>query len=56
MSIDGFQATTLLTEVCACSYYSLNTKRAIFAMDLRQYIRDIQDFPVEGILFRDITP
>ena len=25
-------------------------------MDLRQYIRDIPDFPVEGILFRDITP
>lgn len=25
-------------------------------MDLRQYIRDIPNFPVEGILFRDITP
>lgn len=25
-------------------------------MDLKQYIRDIPDFPVEGILFRDITP
>lgn len=24
--------------------------------DLRQLIRDIPDFPVEGILFRDITP
>ena len=56
MSIDGFQAATLLTDVRGCSYYSLNTKRAIFAMDLRQYIRDIPDFPVEGILFRDITP
>ena len=56
MSIDGFKAATLLTDVRGCSYYSLNTKRAIFAMDLRQYIRDIPDFPVEGILFRDITP
>jgi len=25
-------------------------------MDLKQYIRDVPDFPVEGILFRDITP
>ena len=25
-------------------------------MDLKDYIRDIPDFPVEGILFRDITP
>ena len=25
-------------------------------MDLRHYIRDIQDFPKPGILFRDITP
>ena len=25
-------------------------------MDLRDYIRDIQDFPKKGILFRDITP
>lgn len=25
-------------------------------MDLKRYIRDIPDFPVEGILFRDITP
>ena len=25
-------------------------------MDLRQYIRDIPDFPDPGILFRDITP
>ena len=25
-------------------------------MDLRSYIRDIQDFPKPGILFRDITP
>lgn len=25
-------------------------------MDLKQYIRDIPDFPQEGILFRDITP
>ena len=25
-------------------------------MDLKQYIRDIPDFPVPGILFRDITP
>ncbi|MHC4526024.1 MAG: adenine phosphoribosyltransferase, partial [Planctomycetota bacterium] len=24
--------------------------------DLKDYIRDIPDFPVEGILFRDITP
>ncbi len=25
-------------------------------LDLKQYIRDIPDFPKEGILFRDITP
>ncbi|MFI3284594.1 MAG: adenine phosphoribosyltransferase [Erysipelotrichaceae bacterium] len=25
-------------------------------MDLKQYIAEIQDFPKEGILFRDITP
>ena len=25
-------------------------------MDLKQYIRDIPDFPEPGILFRDITP
>ena len=25
-------------------------------MDLKQYIRDIPDFPKPGILFRDITP
>lgn len=25
-------------------------------MDLKQYIREILDFPIEGILFRDITP
>ncbi|MBW8001284.1 MAG: adenine phosphoribosyltransferase [Planctomycetes bacterium] len=25
-------------------------------MDLKQYIRDIPDWPKEGILFRDITP
>jgi len=25
-------------------------------MDLRDYIRDIPDFPIPGILFRDITP
>ena len=25
-------------------------------MDLKKYISDIQDFPKEGILFRDITP
>ncbi|MCK4998118.1 MAG: adenine phosphoribosyltransferase [Anaerohalosphaera sp.] len=25
-------------------------------MDLREYIRDIPDYPIEGILFRDITP
>ncbi len=25
-------------------------------MDLKQYIRDIPDFPMPGILFRDITP
>lgn len=25
-------------------------------MDLKEFIRDIPDYPVEGILFRDITP
>ena len=25
-------------------------------MDLESYIRDIPDFPKEGILFKDITP
>ena len=25
-------------------------------MDLEQYIRDIRDFPKEGIVFKDITP
>lgn len=25
-------------------------------MDLKQYIRDVPDFPKEGILFKDITP
>ncbi len=25
-------------------------------VDLRKYVRDIPDFPKEGILFRDITP
>ena len=25
-------------------------------MELRDYIRDIPDFPVEGVLFKDITP
>lgn len=25
-------------------------------LDLKQFIRDIPDFPIEGILFRDITP
>ena len=24
-------------------------------MDLKQYVRDVQDFPIDGILFRDIT-
>ena len=26
------------------------------AVDLKNYIRDVQDFPKKGILFRDITP
>src|SRR5438445_7074858 len=30
--------------------------RAIGAMDLKRYIRDIPDFPKPGILFKDITP
>ena len=25
-------------------------------MNLKQYIADIQDFPIEGVLFRDVTP
>jgi adenine phosphoribosyltransferase len=25
-------------------------------MSLEKYIRDIQDFPKEGIMFKDITP
>lgn len=27
-----------------------------FKMDYKQYIADIKDFPIDGILFRDITP
>ena len=30
--------------------------RYLIAMDLKQYIRDIPDFPKPGILFKDITP
>ena len=48
-------------------YYSLRLARAGYGggrqsgfglryMDLRQYIRDIPDFPKQGVLFRDITP
>ncbi|MGB5821922.1 MAG: adenine phosphoribosyltransferase, partial [Saonia sp.] len=25
-------------------------------MDLKTYIRDVEDFPSEGVLFKDITP
>ncbi len=55
------QPAILLTDARVCSYYSFTEKStdttgARFAMDLKQYIRDIPDFPVEGILFRDITP
>ena len=25
-------------------------------MDLKKYIVDIQDFPIEGVIFRDVTP
>lgn len=25
-------------------------------MDITQYIRDIKDFPKEGVVFKDITP
>ena len=25
-------------------------------MDLNKYIADVKDFPIEGILFKDITP
>ena len=25
-------------------------------MDLSKYIRDIPDFPIQGIIFKDITP
>ncbi len=25
-------------------------------MDLEHYIRDVPDFPTEGIMFKDITP
>ena len=25
-------------------------------MDLSKYVADIQDFPEEGVLFRDVTP
>ena len=25
-------------------------------MELKNYVAEIQDFPIEGILFRDVTP
>jgi len=25
-------------------------------MDLKKYVKDIKDFPIEGIIFRDVTP
>lgn len=25
-------------------------------MDLKKYVKEIQDFPIEGVLFRDVTP
>jgi adenine phosphoribosyltransferase len=48
--------------VCGCKYRNkCVTCKLIFSkntikMNLEQYFRDIQDFPKEGILFKDITP
>jgi adenine phosphoribosyltransferase len=43
----------LLQDSIYCFVKNMNV-RAIF-MDLKAYMRDIQDFPIPGILFRDIT-
>jgi adenine phosphoribosyltransferase len=34
----------------------LRAAKALAAMDLEKFIRDVPDFPKPGILFRDITP
>ncbi len=34
----------------------MNTTPDARPLDLREYIRDIPDYPQEGVLFRDITP
>ena len=40
-----------MTEVMPCGLLKANSK-----MDLSSLIRDVEDYPKPGILFRDITP
>lgn len=44
------QSEEILYKCCARMLYTRTL------MDLTPYIRNVQDFPVDGILFRDITP
>jgi adenine phosphoribosyltransferase len=37
-------------------FFRFNNKEELFQMDLRDHIRDIPDYPKEGIVFFDITP
>jgi adenine phosphoribosyltransferase len=57
-----FFANPELLPDCGCKYRNkcVTCKRNFIKksnlMDFKQYFRDIQDFPKEGILFKDITP